>query len=114
MSSREPFYEVLGRRIRESRNRQGLTQERLGKLLQPPATRASIANIEKGSQRVLAHTLVQLAAALKIEIGELARPSERKPASKVSIVSRELAKVALPSATFEQLKHQLGLSERSK
>ena len=114
MPPREPFYEILGQRIREGRTRQGLTQERLGKLLQPPATRASIANIEKGSQRVLAHTLVQLATALKIEIGELARPSERKPASKVSTVSRQLAKAALPSATLEQLKRELGLVERSR
>jgi transcriptional regulator with XRE-family HTH domain len=48
-----------------------MTQQQLGLSLQPPATRASVANIESGKQRVLAHTLVQLAAALEAEVADL-------------------------------------------
>ena len=104
MPLREPFYEDLGRRIRECRDQRGFSQERLGKLLNPPATRASIANIEKGTQRVLAHTLVQFVAALNVEISDLVQSLERKPTSKVSSVSRELAqKVDLPAPKLERL-----------
>jgi transcriptional regulator with XRE-family HTH domain len=35
-------------------------------------TRASIANIEAGKQRVLAHTLVDLASALRLTLDQLA------------------------------------------
>lgn len=49
-----------------------LTQDELGKMLRPTMTRASIANIEAGKQRVLAHTLVDLSSALQLTLDELA------------------------------------------
>lgn len=66
----EPFYAELGARIQILRDRRGLSQERLGRLLSPSVTRTSIANIEAGKQRLLAHTLWQLARILD------ARPEE--------------------------------------
>jgi transcriptional regulator with XRE-family HTH domain len=39
--------------------------------LSPPVTRASIANLELGRQRVLVHTLVQLAHILDVPAAEL-------------------------------------------
>jgi len=67
----EPFYGELGARVREWRVRRGLTQGELGMRLAPPVTRASIANLEVGKQRVLAHTLAQLAGVLGVAIDDL-------------------------------------------
>lgn len=67
----EPFYADVGRRIRDQRNRVGMTQEQLGRLLSPPTTRVSVANIEGGNQRILSHTLVQLATALSVEVWDI-------------------------------------------
>jgi transcriptional regulator with XRE-family HTH domain len=71
----EAFYEALGSKIRDARDRLKMTQAQLGFALVPPSTRASIANIENGKQRVLAHTLVQLARALETKVEKLI-PSE--------------------------------------
>jgi len=75
----EPFYEILGSKIQEAREEQNMTQARLGLSLNPPSTRASIANIENGKQRVLVHTFVQLAKALAVDIQEL-MPAADPPA----------------------------------
>jgi hypothetical protein len=48
-----------------------MTQEQLGRLLSPPTTRVSVANVEGGNQRILAHTLVQIAAALNVEVADI-------------------------------------------
>lgn len=72
----ERFYRSLGATIRRRRDALNLTQEDLGKRLNPPMTRASIANIEAGKQRVLAHTLVDLASALTLKLDELAAGSD--------------------------------------
>src|SRR5438874_1648315 len=71
MAELEPFYRDLGRKIRELRMGKDMTQEELGNRLDPQLTRASIANIESGTQRVLAHTLGQLADQLEVSIQEL-------------------------------------------
>src|SRR5205809_1100281 len=74
----EPFYRELGQRIRDLRTSKGLTQEGLGELLDPQVTRASIANIEVGSQRVLAHTLVQLVQHLDTTVEALLPSAKAK------------------------------------
>jgi transcriptional regulator with XRE-family HTH domain len=71
VATTEPFYGELGARVREWRVRRGMTQGDLGTRLTPPVTRASIANLEVGKQRVLAHTLAQLADVLGVGIGDL-------------------------------------------
>jgi len=71
VSNIEPFYADLGRLIRDHRKKLGISQEKLSLALTPPMTRVSIANIEAGNQRVLAHTLVALAAALKTDIVDI-------------------------------------------
>lgn len=63
--NREPYYQRLGRRIRQAREDAGLTQAGLAELLDPPLTRAAIANIESGKQRVLLHTFEQISRALR-------------------------------------------------
>ena len=88
------FYRELGQRIRTFRTEQGLTQAALGLRLCPPVTRAAIANVENGKQRVLAHTLVQLAQILRVEIHRLL-PTFLRPRSAIAqqkVLERELKK----------------------
>lgn len=63
MAELQMFYAELGRRIREARESTGLTQEALASLVS--LTRTSITNIERGRQKLLVHTLVDIAVALK-------------------------------------------------
>jgi transcriptional regulator with XRE-family HTH domain len=70
-AAREPFYRLLGATIAASRVRGGMSQQQLGDLLTPRVTRACVANIESGKQRVLVHTLVQIAEALGMAPSEL-------------------------------------------
>ncbi len=48
-----------------------MTQADVGRALTPKVTRASIANIEAGSQRLLAHTLAQLSSCLEVSFENL-------------------------------------------
>lgn len=70
-ASIEPFYTLLGRRIRDLRISRGITQEELGSRFSTPVTRASVANIESAKQRVYAHTLIEIAHALDASIADL-------------------------------------------
>ena len=102
MADTEDFYRLLGERVESARRRRGLTQQALANRLTPPQTRASISNIEKGTQRVLAHTLTQLATALEIPLSDLVPPSsgptthanvERALAARLQLSQRELKKL---------------------
>jgi transcriptional regulator with XRE-family HTH domain len=115
MPAIEPFYKKVGGRISEIRRQRGMTQEKLGNLLQPAATRASIANAESGKQRILAHTLVQIADALTVNLSELLDISTVRSIPKIAAVASELeAKLDLTSAQLEKLRHELGLLEPNK
>ena len=74
-----PFYGVLGSRIQQAREHRKMTQAQLGLSLKPPSTRASIANIENGKQRVLVHTLAQLAESLSVKV-QMLIPAVGQPA----------------------------------
>jgi transcriptional regulator with XRE-family HTH domain len=97
----EPFYEALGKRIQGFRKRAKLTQADLGERLHPPLTRASVANIENGKQRVLAHTAVELAEVLNVSLDDLL-PRPRKtttPVVDAESLERELGvKLSLSKA----------------
>lgn len=71
MPSIEAFYQAIGAQVRRWRQERGLTQSEVAARVVPPVTRASIANLELGHQRVLAHTLVQLAEILDVPVTEL-------------------------------------------
>jgi transcriptional regulator with XRE-family HTH domain len=58
------FYIEVGQRIREERDKCGLTQEALASLVS--LTRTSITNIEKGRQTLLLHTFIDIASALQV------------------------------------------------
>ena len=71
MGSIESFYRQLGTAERRRRLERGLTQGDVAARVVPAVTRASIANLELGHQRVLAHTLVQLSEILEIPVTDL-------------------------------------------
>jgi len=101
----EHLYTEIGRRIRDLRNRAGMTQEDLGRLLSPPMTRVSVANIEGGHQRILSHTLVQLAAALSVEVTEVLPPKAVEPVSNSSdrITDELVSKLGLSVSEAKKL-----------
>lgn len=64
------FYADFGQKLANLRENQGLTQAEFARKI--GVSRASVANIERGEQRVYLHHLVNFAAALKLEsISEL-------------------------------------------
>jgi transcriptional regulator with XRE-family HTH domain len=70
-SARDPeaIYRLFGRRLRELRESRHLPQQELATL--SGLTRASIANIESGRQRVLLHQILQFAEALRVDLDAL-------------------------------------------
>lgn len=69
MEKEDSFYREIGARIRKSRKVRGLTQDNLARAVR--LTRTSITNIEKGRQKLLAHTLCEFAYVLRVELTEL-------------------------------------------
>jgi transcriptional regulator with XRE-family HTH domain len=105
----EPFYRQLGLRIQSGRIKKTLTQDQLGAGLFPRMTRASIGNIETGKQRVLAHTLVQLAKALDVNPEDLL-PLELLSVPQADAIERELGeKLHLPPQQIKHLTKQIGI-----
>jgi transcriptional regulator with XRE-family HTH domain len=113
----EPFYRELGRTIREIRTKKRLTQAKLGELLDPQVTRASIANIENGSQRVLAHTLSQFAYHLDTPVQDLLPRSSLKTNARdeVADIEKELhGKLNLTTTQLAQLVRKLKRQPKEK
>lgn len=104
-SVEDPFYREFGRRVRGFRTKRALTQDSLGKMLTPQVTRAAIANVENGKQRVLAHTVAQLAQILKVEVGLLLPTSDQTNRDlRPKALERELKdKLDVSSATLKRL-----------
>ncbi|MDI6716719.1 MAG: helix-turn-helix transcriptional regulator [Actinomycetota bacterium] len=91
MSSKE-LYEEVGRRIRKAREKRNLTQERLAELIS--LTRTSITNIERGNQKLLLHTLYDIASTLGVDPHSLL---PKEPDSSYSMQLRD----SLPSDLSE-------------
>ncbi len=72
------LYEALGDLIRRKRKQVPLTQKELSARL--GVSRASIANIETGRQKILVHQLLQLAAVLEIPAENLLAAAAGEPA----------------------------------
>lgn len=106
----EEFYVLLGNRVRTFRQQRALTQEQLGSRLTPTMTRASVANIETGKQRVLAHTLIQLSSALDVSVDDLTRtepvPVSAEVAEQVNVVLRK--RLRLSEAQAQRFTENLG------
>ncbi len=65
----EAVYSLVGARLAELREERGVSQGELGTFA--GLTRASVANIEKGRQRVLIHQLYLFADYLRISLDDL-------------------------------------------
>jgi transcriptional regulator with XRE-family HTH domain len=63
------LYRVFGSRLRALREEKSVTQEELARRVD--LSRTSITNIEKGRQRIMLHQVVELAEALKTDVGAL-------------------------------------------
>jgi transcriptional regulator with XRE-family HTH domain len=63
------LYAEIGRRVFNARTSAGFTQEKLASEIS--LTRTSVTNIEKGKQKLLVHTLVEIASVLNVEIETL-------------------------------------------
>jgi transcriptional regulator with XRE-family HTH domain len=115
MSMVEPFYVEVGRRIQKLRSDKKLSQAALGRLLIPQVTRASIANIEMGKQRILAHTLVQLAEALETQLTNLLPPQTQTKRIAADTLEAEFAKkLNLPPQEIKKLTAKVVRATRSK
>ncbi len=107
----DPFYATFGKTLRDLRVTRLITQEELGSRLTPPMTRANIANIEAGKQRIYAHTLVDIARALDIPLGELLpnAPTQPMRAPAIEKFSSELAqKLPLKLEQVRELTTRIG------
>ena len=71
----ESEYPFFGEFIAKCRDRQGLSQEDLARLLD--LSRVSIANIEGGRQRVLLHQVLQFAKVLKFSLSDFQAEADR-------------------------------------
>lgn len=65
----EPIYLAVGRRICAERRQRGLNQDALAEAC--GMTRASLANVEAGRQRVQLHTLERAAALFGLRVADL-------------------------------------------
>lgn len=63
------FYQRFGRHLRQARKAAGLSQADLAVAIK--LTRTSISNIEKGRQKVLLHTFVEMLHVLNVKPGKL-------------------------------------------
>jgi transcriptional regulator with XRE-family HTH domain len=69
MSHPDNLYQQIGKQIQELRRKKGLTQSKLADSL--ALNRTSITNIERGRQKILVHTLWDLADALGVSPNDL-------------------------------------------
>lgn len=92
---REEFYREVGRRIATKRRDQNKTQEILANSV--GLSRTSLVNIEKGAQRVLAHTMYEIASELRVPLTELL-PSAPvlRSIERMDVVNRNLVLRAIP------------------
>jgi transcriptional regulator with XRE-family HTH domain len=95
----EPIYKTIGSIIRRRRRRLELPQTKLAAQL--GMSRATLANIETGRQRVLVHHLYALASALDMKLSELLPQVLKVEASK------EWTEVPMPSDLKPQQKEQI-------
>lgn len=99
----QPTYEDIGRRIRLYRESRGLTQMELAEA--SALTRTSIVNIERGRQRFLVHTLLDLARVLRVDPQDLLPASEeiRLPLSPNDALKEQPQSIQLAVARGKRL-----------
>lgn len=103
------FYRELGDNIRQSRLRQGLSQEVLAKLV--GLTRTSLTNIESGRQHPPLFTFCEIAEHLKVEVAELL--PARKAMSGAVDLQKEVGQQVRGEQELAFITGAIGLKETS-
>jgi transcriptional regulator with XRE-family HTH domain len=107
MPSIEGFYRQLGSAVRRRRLERGLTQSDVAARVVPAVTRASIANLELGHQRVLAHTLMQLSEILDVPVVDLLSGSPAAASDWAGVVAALQSALKLPRTRAVRLARRL-------
>ena len=107
MDATKALYTSIGKHIRETRERRGLTQKALASLVH--LTRTSITNIERGGQKLLVHTLVDIAKALNVAPAVLLAQKEKD--ENTSFTFEDLLK-GMPKNEREWIKATINASEK--
>ena len=97
----EPVYKTIGGIVRQKRRRLELPQAELARRL--GISRATLANIETGRQRILVHQLYSLAEALDLKLMELLPPSV------ASMEASDWSQLPIPAGLKVQQKEQIAL-----
>jgi transcriptional regulator with XRE-family HTH domain len=92
---RTQLYRLLGIKIKIARDKRGFTQEEVAKGV--GLSRTSLTNIEKGRQKLLLHTLIEIASVLNTTVVELL--PDRSPLSE-ELNKRLPANLPLDERTF--------------
>jgi len=106
MKDHSEFYQQVGQSIR-SRRGKNLSQEALSSAV--GLTRTSISNIESGRQKMLLHTFVDIADALKVDPANLL-PTRPSPAGAVGV--EKLA--GLPDNERAFIESAIGINSQEK
>lgn len=104
MEDHSTFYKTVGEKIRSQRGK-NLSQEALASAV--GLTRTSISNIEKGRQKMLLHTLVDIADALRVEAASLL---PERPATVQPVGAEMLA--ALPANERAFIESAIGIKQQ--
>jgi transcriptional regulator with XRE-family HTH domain len=91
----DSFYTELGRRVKERRKELNLTQDILARDL--GLQRTSVANLEKGLQRISAEAVVILANALRVPPGDLLPNVSPRGAALATSIEQRAPKVLKPA-----------------
>lgn len=107
----EPIYVELGRRVLQERYRAGWTQQDVAG--QVGMSRASIANVETGRQRLMLHQVMKLAEVFSIRVEDLLGVALNElPASKIIDAVRK-ENVALRSRVADMESALRAIAERA-
>jgi transcriptional regulator with XRE-family HTH domain len=95
----DPIYRHIGTIVRDRRKLLRITQDKLARRL--AISRASLANIETGRQRLLVHQLYRLAGELGL------RPSDLLPAPEGPAAKPEIETLPLPTGLKPKQREQI-------
>jgi transcriptional regulator with XRE-family HTH domain len=101
------FYSETGKKIQLFRHQRDISQEALGRAV--GLTRTSISNVEKGRQKLLIHSLFDIAEALSVEVAQLL-PDKTSLNSVSQEVTNILAK--LPEQERQFIEAAIGIKEK--
>ena len=85
--SQTRFYKEVGARIQKLRKEQKMTQDVLASQLS--LTRTSITNIEKGRQKILLHTFIDIAHVLRVPLLSLLPTMPGTQASELDLLLKD-------------------------